>query len=739
MDNTDYYAGIHLGITHSCLGIYFCGEVKIIPNLFGEPIIPSKIYFEKENKILIGDEIKGNRIEYKKNNLIYELLRFIGLSYNEFLDRNLNNYFEYEVINMNGFPKIKIIFKEERLYSPEEIISLLLTKLMDRMLEYIKMTDKKKIINNYVITVPDYFSEAQINAVKFAAKLAKIENTTFAHESTVTSFVIEKYFLSKMQKYNFNRFINGHENYIIVFHFSKNYFYISLLKPIKTYNGIINDYIIINSNENSNLGGNNFINILTEYCIRQFCEKTSIKESEIKRNEISCELLRNKCETAIEFLSITNQTIININNFFKNEYLCINITNANFISLCYNLFDKMKHNISELIDKSLIQATKINKVILVGDKVKIPGLKLFLQKTFINANIYDDLNPSEIIALGAAFYCFQKNNKQVNSVWKNFTAFNLGFSLKTENEVNEGNEMFIIKKHSKIPIIREKNVTINLTKKAHEIYIDIFEGNNLHIKMNRLLGSFKMDIINTTDLVEFKIIFTINTRYILHVKIIIGSLKLEKELYLNNISIGLGNNELKRIIIFQNQSKYLFTSSNYRKNQDESLINFCENYEDIIMRFSKCRDKNNIMINEHIYNLTKGLFDIYLEMIKQKREIIRYNTKEIIQKIKNIMRVLISELKYSECLMDIFIEIRDDFKNIYYEIFVNYMELLNNFVIEKKLKKELNNSSINLYYMKSSYFNKKYIIDTDLELIERNIKDKYEKEKKIYLENFPKK
>lgn len=140
------------------------------------------------------------------------------------------------------------------------------------------------------------------------------------------------------------------------------------------------------------------------------------------------------------------------------------------------------------------------------------------------------------------------------------------------------------------------------------------------------------------------------------------------------------------------------------------------------------RQRDKIMVNKNIYSSTKELFKLYLEIIQNQDKYKNYDIKEIVKKIINGMNNLISTISYIENLMDIFLDIRYNYKNIYYEIFVNYMKLLNDFGIQIEENKLYKNYNVNLYLIKSYNSNKKYIIKTDLDIIDKEIKEEYEKE-----------
>ena len=93
------------------------------------------------------------------------------------------------------------------------------------------------------------------------------------------------------------------------------------------------------------------------------------------------------------------------------------------------------------------------------------------------------------------------------------------------------------------------------------------------------------------------------------------------------------------------------------------------------------------------------------------------------------MKNLLSIIGYVEELFLVFINLRDSHKNEFYEILVNFLELLNNEGIARKSKKKFSRYYSKLYFEKVFYISKKYIIQSDLYIIDKKIKEKYEKVK----------
>ena len=98
------------------------------PNRLGERTTPSVVSFSSDNKVFVGEDTISQSIDDYKNT-IYEVKRFIGLSYEELTKRDFSKNLNYDVVNVNNVPKIKInINDKDYFFSAIEISALIIKK-----------------------------------------------------------------------------------------------------------------------------------------------------------------------------------------------------------------------------------------------------------------------------------------------------------------------------------------------------------------------------------------------------------------------------------------------------------------------------------------------------------------------------------------------------------------------------------------------------------------------------------
>ena len=769
----DYHVGIDYGTSNSCVGIYMNGTVQIVPNKIGERTTPSIVCFTDDNKgkALVGEETLNQKLDNYKNT-IYEVKRFIGLNYEEFMEEEYGKNLNYEVINQDGIPKIKVnVNGNDMYYSAEEISSLIIKKMVQCAEDFIAETEPGIKLTKAIITVPAHFRDDQKNAVKNAAKLAGIDVPRIINEPTAAALAygIGHNLAPEISNPSLKKIKTLHTSVVkkdgdageaplaieiqsksqenaIVFDLGGGTLDITILNIRKNNEGIIN-FEVESTDGDTHLGGSDFDNKLIDFCIKDFCIKTGNKEEMVRQDKKSCKRLKIKCENAKKLLTVTQQTIINIENFYGKEDLFVSITRNEFDDLCKDLYDKIEDLIYQVMGDIGKCPSDIDEIILVGAATRMVGVKDLLHRIFGEGKVKDNLDPDEAVAFGATMEAAKMEEKdKINFILQDITAYKLGIATenKDPNDKKEnGEKMYsIIKKYSKIPSSSEKTFEVELNQNYPNIDIRIFEGNDNYIKNNTLLGEMHIDNINKLGKIEYKVKFSVDVNSQLTATVTIDSLGIKKEEIIKKVTHAYLDKTKKKIKICKNHnlepfsillesikiSRQKLSESFDIQNKLENLKDCCQNIEKIIEHYMQFI-KDNESIYEKIYINTNELFGYYIELIKinidKKDEI-----KEIIQKIKQFMNNLITQVGYSEELLEDFAEIQqiEALKNVFYEIFINYMELMN----EQGLIKKNNNKKFSRYYSKlyferEFYTCKKYVKENDLLKIDKSLRERYEK------------
>src|ERR1700760_5037941 len=128
--------GIDLGTTYSCVGVFQHGKVEIIANDQGNRTTPSYVAFTDTER-LIGDAAK-NQVAMNPHNTVFDAKRLIGRKFADAEVQADMKHFPFKVIDKGGKTVIQVEFKgEEKQFTPEEISSMVLTKMRETAESYL--------------------------------------------------------------------------------------------------------------------------------------------------------------------------------------------------------------------------------------------------------------------------------------------------------------------------------------------------------------------------------------------------------------------------------------------------------------------------------------------------------------------------------------------------------------------------------------------------------------------------
>ena len=156
--------GIDLGTKFSRVGVFQHGKVEIIANDQGNRTTPSYVSFTDTEK-LIGDAAK-NQAAMNPSNTIFDVKRLIGRDFSDQTVQRDMIHWPFDVVENRKTkkPEIEVEFKsEKKTFTPEEITSIVLTKMKETAEQYLGKT-----IKDAVVTVPAYFNDSQRQATKDA-------------------------------------------------------------------------------------------------------------------------------------------------------------------------------------------------------------------------------------------------------------------------------------------------------------------------------------------------------------------------------------------------------------------------------------------------------------------------------------------------------------------------------------------------------------------------------------------
>merc|ERR1719230_1387479 len=173
--------GIDLGTTYSCVGVFKNSRVEIIQNDQGNRITPSYVAFAEEER-LIGEAAK-NQATTNPSQTLFDVKRLIGRRFKDATVQKDIKLLPYSIVEKQGKLTIRVnVNDEEKFVVPEEVSSMVLTKMKETAENYLGQE-----VKHAVITVPAYFNDAQRQATKDAGTIAGLNVLRIINEPTAAA------------------------------------------------------------------------------------------------------------------------------------------------------------------------------------------------------------------------------------------------------------------------------------------------------------------------------------------------------------------------------------------------------------------------------------------------------------------------------------------------------------------------------------------------------------------------
>ncbi len=431
--------GIDLGTTNSLVAVWTDGRPRLIPNALGDVLTPSCVSLDNDGQVLVGRAAR-DRLQTHPQLSAALFKRYMGSG--------------------------KTLRLGSRDYRPEELSSLVL-----RSLKADAEATLGEPVDEAIITVPAYFSDAQRKATRAAGELAGLKVERLLNEPTAAALA---YGLHQA----------GSESQFLVFDLGGGTFDVSILEMFE---GVME--VRASAGDNM-LGGEDFVDVI----VQAFFEDSGI-DGAARQDPAFMQRLTARAEQLKR--QLTGQGESRFELAWQGQPYALSMNAQGFEKRSEILLSRLWRPIERALRDARIRAADLDNVVLAGGATRMPMVRSLVTRMFGRFPAAT-INPDEVVAIGAAVQAGLKMKDAAldDMVMTDVCPYTLGTAISRVMEdggVVPGFYSPIIERNTIVPVSRVHRYQPTEANQRL-INIAVYQGESRLVRDNIRLGAIEVPI-----------------------------------------------------------------------------------------------------------------------------------------------------------------------------------------------------------------------------------------------------